>query len=199
MHHAKSCRGDKILAPQHVAWIQDDLNSCDMSRWQKYVPATCRMVCSQQGKCPGDMSPRFVASCVLTFIDSGIMKVHLHNLAVGIFYCPKKNCINLDVKWIPRALNEKANYLNKVLDYDDWKVKDIYFESIVSRWGLCTFDCIFANCENCKVSWSYSQFFNPGSFSWSGEFCWLVPPIPLTPRTIKYVCINQCREVISGT
>ena len=58
MHHAKSCRGDKILSPQHVAWIQDDLNSCDMSQWQRcvamvstgemsprHVPAICRLVC----------------------------------------------------------------------------------------------------------------------------------------------------------
>ena len=57
MHNAKSCRGDKILSPQHVAWIQDDLNSCDMLRWQKYVPATCRLACSPQGKCPRDLSP----------------------------------------------------------------------------------------------------------------------------------------------
>ena len=58
MHHAKSCRGDKILFPQHVAWIQDDLNSCDMLRWQKYVSrlVTWEIIST------GEMSPRFVGA-----------------------------------------------------------------------------------------------------------------------------------------
>lgn len=134
--------------------------------------------------------------------ESGSMKVHLHKLAVDIFCCAKENSIALDVEWIPRTLNEKADYLSKIVDYEDWKVKNIYFDSIVSHWGLCTLDC-FASSENCKVARFYSKFFNPGSlgvdclaFSWSGEFCWLVPPISLIPRTIKHVCSCQCRAIL---
>ena len=33
-----------------------------LSLGQNFVPTTCRLLCSQQGECPGDMSLRFVAS-----------------------------------------------------------------------------------------------------------------------------------------
>lgn len=99
-------------------------------------------------------------------------------------------------------MNERADYLSKIVDYEDWKVKDEYFHATVSRWGLCTIDC-FANCDNAKTPRYYSKFYYPNSlgvdafaFSWSGEFCWLVPPVSLIPRAIKHVCLSQCRAVL---
>ena len=80
-------------------------------------------------------------------------------------------------KWIPRSLNEKADYLSKIVDCDDWTVKDCYFHVVNSYWGPCSVDC-FASYKNHKVPRFYSKFFNPDSlgvdslaFSWVGETC----------------------------
>lgn len=134
--------------------------------------------------------------------ESGSMKLHLHKLAVDIFECAKRSNIAMDIEWIPRTRNEKADYMSKIIDFEDWKIKNVYFDHVVTHWGLCTIDC-FANSENNKVPRFYSKFYNPGtlgvdcfSFSWSGEFCWLVPPVSLIPRAIKHVCICKCRAVL---
>lgn len=139
---------------------------------------------------------------VLSIVESGSMKLHLHKLALDIFECVKEQNMNLEVEWIPRTLNEQADYLSKIIDFEDWKVKDIYFRSVESHWGSLTIDC-FASSENHKLQRYYSRFFSPGSlgvdclaYSWHGEFCWLVPPISLIPRTIKHVQLCQCRGVL---
>ena len=118
------------------------------------------------------------------------MKEHLHQLAVDIFHTAKENNIETEVEWMPRSLNEKADYLSKIVDFDDWTVKDCYFHlymfsSVNSYWGHCSEDC-FAGYKNHKIPGFYSKFFNPGSlgvdslaFSWAGETCWLVPPVSL--------------------
>ena len=90
------------------------------------------------------------------------------------------------------------------MNIDDWKIKDIYFQVLESHWGICTIDC-FASCENFKVSRFYSRYFNPNSLGvdcfslrWTGEFCWLVPPINLIPRAIKHICTSGCRAILTA-
>ena len=43
-------------------------------------------------------------------VDSGSTKEHLHQLAVDIFHTAKENNIEVEVEWIPRSLNKKADY-----------------------------------------------------------------------------------------
>ena len=43
------------------------------------------------------------------------MKEHLHQLAVDIFLTAKENNIEIEVEWIPRSVNEKADYLSKIV------------------------------------------------------------------------------------
>jgi len=45
-------------------------------------------------------------------VESGSMKEHLHQLTVDIFYTARENNIEIDVQWIPRLLNERADYLS---------------------------------------------------------------------------------------
>jgi len=47
------------------------------------------------------------------------MKQHLHQLALDIFHTARENNIEIEAEWIPRSLNEKADYLNKIVDCDD--------------------------------------------------------------------------------
>ena len=83
-------------------------------------------------------------------VESGSMKEHLRQLTVDIFYTARENNIEIDVQWIPRLLNERADYLSKIVDYDDWIVKDCYFRAVTSLWGPCSVDC-FASSLNPKV------------------------------------------------
>ena len=85
---------------------------------------------------------------VALIVESGSMKEHLHQLTVDIFHTARENNIKIDVQWIPRLLNERADYLSiKIVDFDDCIVKDRYFRAVTSLWGPCSFDC-FASSIN---------------------------------------------------
>ena len=123
----------------------------------------------------------------------------MHILALDIIQTAKDNKIDIEVEWIPRTQNERADYLSKIVDYDDWTVKDCYFYAVTSVWGPCSVDC-FASYKNCKVLRFYSKYFNPDSlgvyslpYSWVGETCWLVPPVSLVKKVILHVCLCRCR------
>ena len=107
-----------------------------------------------------------------------------------------------EAEWIPCSLNEKADYLSKIVECDDWTVKDCYFHAVNSYWGPCSVDC-FASYKKHKVPRFYSKFFNPDSlgvdslaFSWVGETCWLVPPVSLVKNVTRHVCFCQCRGIL---
>ena len=63
---------------------------------------------------------------VSLIVESGSMKEHLPQLVVDIFHTARKN-IEIDVQWVLRLLNERADYLSKIVDYDDWIVKIAIF------------------------------------------------------------------------
>ena len=42
----------------------------------------------------------------------------------------------LDIEWIPRSANEVADYLSKIVDFDDCCVRDSYFRAVDSMWGV---------------------------------------------------------------
>ena len=120
-------------------------------------------------------------------------------MAFGIFEFCKKDSISVNVQWIPREENEKADYLSKLIDYDDWGVSDDFFEYIDSIWGPHTVDR-FANANNKKICRFNSVFWNPGSEAvdcftqdWKDENNWLVPPIYLVLKTIKHLV--SCKAV----
>jgi hypothetical protein len=110
--------------------------------------------------------------------------------------------LEISVDWIPRTCNEQADLLSRMIDYEDWRVKDDYFDFAAARWGIFTVDCFASSCNN-KVDRFYSWFFNPGSlgvdslsYQWAGEFCWLIPPVRLIPQVILHVLVCQCQGVI---
>lgn len=139
---------------------------------------------------------------VKSILESGSMKLHLHKIALDVYYFTKHNNILLEVEWIPRTQNEKADYLSKMIDPEDWRVKDTYFQTVSAYWGNFTLDC-FANSENRKTPRFYSKFYNPDSlgvdafaFDWSGEFCWLAPPVSLISRVLRHVIKSSCLAVL---
>ena len=90
---------------------------------------------------------------VPSIVHSGNMKEHLHILARDIFQTAKDK-IDIEVEWIPPTQNERADYLSKIVGYDDWTVKDYYFRAVTSFWGSCSV-------VDCFASYKITRF--PGS------------------------------------
>ncbi len=55
------------------------------------------------------------------------MKCHLQDIALDIY----KQCLNynlsLDVEWIPRTENERADFISRIVDFDDWGISEDLF------------------------------------------------------------------------
>ena len=129
---------------------------------------------------------------VRSIVTNGSKKTHLQDGALCIFETCMKYSLRLEVEWIPRSLNEQADYLSRIMDYDDWKVDPSWFAVLDTLWGPYTVDC-FASCYNKQISRFYSRFWSPGAegvdaftVDWQGEVCWWVPPLHLVMRVVKH-------------
>ena len=119
-----------------------------------------------------------------------------------VFSLSKEHDIAIDMEWIPRSHNEVADYSSKIVDFDDWGVKDSYFQTVNSIWGPFTVDC-FANSVNAKVPRFYSLFFQPGCLGvdalasyCGGVYVWLVPPVYLILRVLVHFLNCKSRGVL---
>ena len=58
--------------------------------------------------------------------------------------CAFKRCtqdaIKLEMAWIPRGENEIADYLSRLVDYDDWQVDPTLFRWLDNMWGPFSVD-----------------------------------------------------------
>ena len=93
--------------------------------------------------------------------------------------------IRLEVKWIPRTENEKADYVSRLVDFDDWQITHDLFQSLEQLWGPHTLH-YFANYYTTKLPRFFSRFWNPGTSGidffaqdLSSENCLVVPPVAL--------------------
>ena len=100
-------------------------------------------------------------NCV-RIVKSGSMKEELQCLARNIFDICTKKCISIDIQWIPRTENEKADYISKMIDHQDWGVSWEFFNFLDEKWGPHTIDR-FANSNNKKVERFNFLYWNPRS------------------------------------
>ena len=101
--------------------------------------------------------------------------------------------IHLEVQWIPRTLNQQADYISRLIDTDDWQITNEFFLFLDERWGPHTVDC-FANYYNHKLPKFFSRFWNPNTAGVDfffqprgGENCLVVPPVGIVPRVFHYM------------
>ena len=64
---------------------------------------------------------------VILILNIDSKEQHLQSEIMQIFNicCPRS--INTDIEWIPRTQNERADYLSKIYDDNDWGISDILF------------------------------------------------------------------------
>ena len=90
------------------------------------------------------------------------MKLELQKLARSIYSTCVTNSISIDIQWIPRSENEKADYISRLIDYGDWEVSGKFLDLMNGLWGPFTIDR-FANFNNKKLNRYNSLYWNPGS------------------------------------
>ena len=141
-------------------------------------------------------------NCV-KIVKSGSMKLELQKLARSIYSTCVTNSISIDIQWIPRSENEKADYISRLIDHEDWEVSGKFLDLMNGLWGPFTIDR-FANFNNKKLNRYNSLCWNPGSeaidaFSqnWQFDNNWLVPPVFSVLRIIKHLffCKANCTEM----
>ena len=125
--------------------------------------------------------------------EVGSMKLDLHRLAIKIFQFCAEHSIRLEVQWIPRKENEKADYISRLIDFDDWHITPKLFLRLEELWGPHTVDC-FANFDTAKLPRFFSHFWNPGASgidffvqNLESENCLVVHPVPLVERDKLYL------------
>ena len=123
-------------------------------------------------------------------------------LALRVFHATRDYQIRLNVVWIPRALNEQADYFSRVTDCDDWGVQTAVVRRMESWWGPFDVDR-FANAENTHCARFNSRFWAPDTEAvdaftqdWSRDHNLLVPPIYLITKTIRYMEMCHARGVM---
>ena len=58
---------------------------------------------------------------------------HLQRTAVDIFSFCMSNNVSFQAQWIPRAENQLADYLSRIVDPDDWSLSPRLFRLIVDK------------------------------------------------------------------
>jgi hypothetical protein len=139
---------------------------------------------------------------VSTIVKKGSMKIDLQEIALNIFSYCLKNSIILDVEWIPREKNEKADYLSKIIDKDDWGISRHILHMIENKWGILEVDW-FASSHNNKLPTFYSQFWNEtcsgvDAFAefWGKKMGLFVPPVIILARVIKKMQLDKANGVL---
>ena len=97
-------------------------------------------------------------------VELGSMKLALHKKGEknSVFDICVQSGIYLDIQWIPRTLNQQADYITRLIDVDDWQTINDLFLSLNARWGPHSVDC-FANYYNHKLPRFFSRFWNPNT------------------------------------
>ena len=119
-----------------------------------------------------------------------------------IFQFTSINSIHLEIEWIPRSENSRADYLSKIVEVDDWGIASYVLNMIESKWGKIDID-YFVSEHNAKSPIFYCRFWCHGTsgvdaftFNWNGNFCLYVPLITLVPRVISKLRFCNARGVL---
>ena len=136
---------------------------------------------------------------VVHILQVGSRKPELHAIALKVLALAVQSQICIEPEWVPRELNEQADYLSRIVDYDDWFLNHTVFAELDAAWGPHTVDQ-FADFHNRQTPRFNSQCWNPGAeavdaftVNWAGENNWWYPPVALIPRVIGHAKV--CKAV----
>ena len=136
-------------------------------------------------------------------VEVGNMKFEWHTPALRIVKICYEHSTHFDIEWVPRDCNIRADFISKLLDFDDCQVTEDVSKDLSSFWGPYTVDC-FVTYYNREVIRYFSIFWNPDTSgidafmqSCKVENSWLVPPVYLLPRTLVYMYNQGAKGTLS--
>lgn len=139
---------------------------------------------------------------VVRIIQVGSRKQNLQLEAVRIFRLSIDFSIKLEPEWIPREHNEIADYLSRIIDYDDWGINQTVFSLIDRKWGPHTVDR-FASKHNTKLVRFNSRYLDYCSeavdaftVDWNAENNYFCPPVYLVPRVLHHARACKCKGTL---
>ena len=126
-------------------------------------------------------------------VEVGSMRIDLHCIALRIFQLCIEHKIFLEIQWVPRTEVQKADFISRLIDIDDWQITSALFQELDTLWGSHSVDC-FANHYNFKTARFFSSFWNPGCAGIDffiqpihKENCLVVPPVCVISRAFHYM------------
>ncbi|KAI8506505.1 hypothetical protein Bbelb_159320 [Branchiostoma belcheri] len=135
---------------------------------------------------------------VVRILSGGSRVPHLQREAVTIYSLCTNNHIRLSAEWIPRDDNERADFLSKIFDPDDYKLDPTIFCTLDAVWGPFSYDR-FASINSFQLLPYSSRWWNPQidavdafTVSWSHHLNWIFPPPRLIPRILAKVKEDNC-------
>ena len=184
----------------HGMWSPEE--RCKSSTWRELM-AVYRVLVSLIHILKGQRIKWFTDNKgVCSIIEKGSMNVELQKIALEIFKVCLFQGVKLEIDWIPRSLNEKADFLSRIEDKDDWGISFEILDMIQCKWGELKIDW-FASDYNAKLPIFYSRYWNEHStgidaFSqfWGDEFGLFVPPINLIARVLEKMKLDRVHGVI---
>ena len=99
---------------------------------------------------------------VARIIVTGSKNPSLQQETLAIFSKSVANSIRIEPEWIPCAENKLADYVSRIVNYDDWSLDYTIFKQLDNRWGPHTIDR-FASHYNAQLPRFNSRFWNPGT------------------------------------
>ena len=76
----------------------------------------------------------------MRILTVGSKKPELQEEVLAIFSISLARHIHIEPEWIPRGKNETADYLSRLVDYDDWSLSRDTFRRLDGLWGAHTVD-----------------------------------------------------------
>ena len=129
---------------------------------------------------------------VVRILEVGSKKPQLQEEALAVFSIAAQNLVRIEPQWIPRSDNQKADYLSRLQDTDDWKIQPLVFARLNRLWGPHTIDR-FANQLNTQLPRFNSRWSCPNTEAvdiftcdWGEKVNWVCPPPYLVPRVIQH-------------
>jgi hypothetical protein len=87
----------------------------------------------------------------------GLGRNHLQALCLEIFSLCLAHCLHLRPEWLPQEENERADYLSKIRDVDDFGISPTVFAQVAAAFGPFSVDR-FASSYNAKLP-RFNAFF----------------------------------------
>jgi hypothetical protein len=114
-----------------------------------------------------------------------------------LWYCIHHN-ISVVAAWVPRELNQLADFYSKLIETSDWKLNPDVFRFLQEKYGPFDID-LFASYDNHQLPLYYSLYYTPDAAGidaflnvW-GRKCWCNPPFQLMARVLSYAAKQSAR------